>query len=101
MYNSANTRTNTNSKATAKKRSCGKSSKWVKPFWIIYSCGVFSLILIFFLISMGWMGFMPSFADLENPETSQATEVYSEDGVVLGKYFFENRSNCTFDEITK
>lgn len=52
------------------------------------------------MISLGWLGFMPSFADLENPETSQATEIYSEDGVLLGKYFIENRSNCKFDEIS-
>lgn len=78
----------------------GPYSKWIKPFWIIYGAGVVTLVLLFSMISMGWLGFMPSFADLENPETNQATEIYSEDGVLLGKYFFENRSNCKFEEIS-
>lgn len=78
----------------------GSYSKWIKPFWIIYGAGVVTLVLLFSMISMGWLGFMPSFADLENPETNQATEIYSEDGVLLGKYFFENRSNCKFEEIS-
>jgi penicillin-binding protein 1A len=30
---------------------------------------------------------MPSFEDLENPDSNLATEIISADGVVLGKYF--------------
>ena len=78
----------------------GTYSKWIKPFWIIYISGILILALLFTFISMGWLGFMPSLAELENPETNQATEVYSCDGVLLGKYYFENRSNCKFEEIS-
>jgi len=49
---------------------------------------------------MGWLGFMPSFSELENPKTNLATEVYSEDGELLGKYYLENRSPCKFDELS-
>lgn len=95
MYNAG---TQKKTKKTSSNR--GHYSKWIKPFWIIYGSGVLLLVILFSMISMGWLGFMPSFADLENPETNQATEIYSEDGVLLGKYFFENRSNCKYEEIS-
>ncbi|MCQ2269956.1 MAG: penicillin-binding protein [Bacteroidales bacterium] len=97
MYNSGNKKSSKGSKSN---KSSWPKSKWIKPFWIFYGSCVGVLFIIFALISLGWLGFMPSFADLENPETNQATEVYSEDGVVLGKYYFENRTSCKFDEIS-
>lgn len=42
---------------------------------------------------------MPSFEEIENPRSSLATEVYSSDGVLLGKYYFQNRSTSSFEEI--
>lgn len=75
-------------------------SKLIKPFWICYGMGIFLIVAIFFLISQGWLGFMPSFEELENPRTNLATEVYSVDGQLLGKYYIENRSNCKFNELS-
>ena len=95
MYSSGKTE-----KTKKEKKSKGSYSKWIKPFWILYATGLLILVLLFTFISMGWLGFMPSLAELENPETNQATEVYSCDGELLGKYYFENRSNCKFDEIS-
>lgn len=94
----------TNLKKHAPKKSdiihTGKS-KYIKPFWIIYGSLLGLLFIIFLLITIGWLGYMPSFADLENPAANLATEVYSEDGEVLGTYYLENRSNCNFDELPK
>ena len=42
---------------------------------------------------------MPSFSELENPRTNLATEVYSSDGELLGKYYLENRSPSKYDEL--
>ena len=56
--------------------------------------------LILFLINIGAMGFMPSFEDLENPKSNIASQVISEDGVLLGNYFWENRTYATFDELS-
>ena len=95
MYSSGKTE-----KTKKEKKSKGTYSKWIKPFWIIYFSGILILAILFTFISMGWLGFMPSLVELENPETNQATEVYSCDGVMLGKYYFENRSNCKFEEIS-
>jgi penicillin-binding protein 1A len=42
---------------------------------------------------MGLLGSMPSFEDLENPDSNLATEVISSDGVVIGKYFQKKTLN--------
>ncbi len=46
------------------------------------------------------MGFMPSVEDLANPKTNLATEVYSSDQILIGKYFKENRLNVGYDELS-
>ena len=51
------------------------------------------------LTAIGVFGDLPSFEQLENPKNNLATEIISEDGVVLGKYFFENRSKANYNEI--
>ncbi|HTA26393.1 MAG TPA: transglycosylase domain-containing protein, partial [Bacteroidia bacterium] len=48
----------------------------------------------------GLFGKLPSFDELENPQTSLASEVYSSDGVLLGKYYVQNRSNIQFKDIS-
>jgi len=93
MYNSASIKKNQSKKKTNK-------LKWIKPFWLLYGSGLFLLTILFIFISMGWFGFMPSFSELENPQTNLATEVYSCDGELLGKYYVENRSPCKYDELS-
>ena len=51
------------------------------------------------LTALGLFGDLPAFDQLENPKNNLATEIISEDGVVLGKYFFENRSWARHDEL--
>ena len=43
---------------------------------------------------------MPSFEELENPKSNQASEVISADQVVLGTYYIENRSNVHYNELS-
>lgn len=43
---------------------------------------------------------LPTFEQLENPKLSQATEVYSSDYQLLGKYYSINRNNVKYDEIS-
>lgn len=71
----------------------------IRIFWILFGTGVAALFLMFFMIAKGWLGFMPSFEDLENPESLLASEVVSADGVTLGKYFKENRSFVNYTEL--
>lgn len=74
--------------------------KIIKYFWISYFSFLGLIIFLLFLISMGWLGFMPSFEELENPKTNLATEIYSEDGNLLGKFYIENRSNVNYQDIS-
>ena len=70
-------------------------------FWIVYSIIILSIAAFFFGIAKGYFGTLPSLVELENPATAQATEVISADGVVLGKYFRENRTNVEFQNLPK
>ncbi len=73
--------------------------KYIKWFWRIIGIGFFLAILPFFLASVGALGFMPTFEDLENPENNLATEVISSDGKTLGKYAYENRTPVKYKDI--
>ncbi len=79
----------------------GILSKWIKPFWAIYITGLLLVVLLFTGISLGRFGFMPSFEELENPKTNLATEVYSSDGELLGKYYLENRSPVKYEALSE
>ncbi len=57
------------------------------------------IVLLFGLISSGRLGYMPTFEELENPKSNLASEIYSEDDVLLGKYYIENRSDAKFSEL--
>lgn len=91
-------------KATSKPASKSKSgtSKPVRIFWRIFFIGVGAFILLLFLINFGLFGKMPSLAQLENPAITLATEVYADDGTLMGKYYRErsNRSNVDYKDIS-
>ena len=82
-------------------KSDGGKSRWIKPFWICYFSIIGLLALLFILISLGWIGYMPSFTELENPDANLATEVISADGELLGTYYLENRSNCKYKDLSQ
>jgi penicillin-binding protein 1A len=72
-----------------------------KKFWKIFFYGLGGLLLFFLFASWGLFGSMPSFEDLENPDSNLATEIISSDGVVLGKYFEKNRSQLKYSDLPK
>jgi len=76
-----------------------KIFSYIIRFWIIYFASLGLILLIFFGISSGWFGNMPSFEELENPERNLASEVYSEDGYLLGTYYIENRSDINYSNL--
>ncbi|SMD38100.1 penicillin-binding protein 1A [Reichenbachiella faecimaris] len=57
-------------------------------------------ILFFSAVHSGVFGPIPSNEDLENLINSQASEVYSQDGKLIGRYFLENRSEVKIDSIS-
>ncbi len=62
--------------------------------------GVLTLFSIAVLTYTGALGALPTYGELKNIKNYNASELYSEDGVLLGKYYVENRTNADFDEIS-
>lgn len=51
-------------------------------------------------INFLWLfGKSPGFSQIMNPNTSEASEIYSADGRLIGKYFNENRTPVTYGEV--
>lgn len=75
-----------------------KYKKYLYWFWGIFSFPFFIFILLFILISFDVFGPMPSFEQLENPENDLASEIWSEDGELLGKFYIINRTWTILDE---
>ena len=74
--------------------------KYLRGFWILFSAFLLGVFLLFFLISTGNLGFMPTFEELENQESVLASEIITEDSVQLGKYFYsENRSFVSYENL--
>lgn len=83
------------------KKSDHDITHYKKKFWRIFFYGLAGLLLFFLLASWGLFGSMPSFEDLENPDSNLATEIISSDGVVIGKYFQTNRSQLKYSDLPK
>lgn len=84
------------------KNSSEKDIKYYsKKFWKIFFYGLGGLAVFFLFASWGLFGSMPSFEDLENPDSNLATEIISSDGVVIGKYFAKNRSQLKYSDLPK
>jgi penicillin-binding protein 1A len=80
--------------------SISKRLQWKIIIWSIVVFPVVLTTVIFYNIWNGNLGEMPSFEELENPKSNLASEIYSEDGVLLGTYFKENRSTGTYNELS-
>ena len=59
---------------------------FIYTLWGIFATFVVSVMLAFFAIWNGWIGYMPDIEDLQNPISRFATQVYSSDGKVLGTW---------------
>ncbi|MFI3327551.1 MAG: transglycosylase domain-containing protein [Rikenellaceae bacterium] len=82
-----------------KNKKWSKENKWVAILWGLAAAPFVSLFILLTLITAGAFGRLPSFEELENPKSNLATEVFSEDGKVIGAFFIENRSYLQFDEL--
>lgn len=94
------------------KKGVSRAWKWYKsiycgrPWYIKIVSGIATFIVAFILyliavdINFLWLfGKSPSMSMIKNPETSQASELYSADGIMIGKYFSENRTPVKYEEV--
>lgn len=74
----------------------------VKAIWIGLPASVICLILYIYLVEKNpfdLFGPMPALTAIENPENDLSSEMISADGVSLGRYFLENRSQLTYEQL--
>ena len=78
-----------------------KNSRLYSVLWGCFCALWVGVILFFSMLSAGCLGPMPSFEELENPQSMQASEVISCDGQVLGYIGLQNRSDVRYEDISE
>lgn len=74
-------------------------SRTIRWIWMA-AFAPFALVFVLLLLTaLGIFGRMPSFEELENPRSNLATEVYSEDGKIIGSFFVQNRSYVQYADL--
>lgn len=75
---------------------------FVRVLWGLLCAVVIFMAVAFTSIWFGWIGYMPDIADLQNPISKYASQVYSVDGKILGTYSMnrENRVHVDFDNLS-
>ena len=81
------------------KKTMQSNRKYIVGFWTLFGVGILIAVFIFLLAGWGAFGKMPTFEELENPETNLATEIFSSDGETLGKYYSENRTPIKYEDL--
>jgi penicillin-binding protein 1A len=71
--------------------------KYLILFWMLFALPFILVCTLFIMISKEKLGPMPSFSELENPRNNLSAEVYSEDGVLLGKYYLPDQNRTWTD----
>lgn len=86
-----------------KKTSSSIASKVISFTWKTFFLGLFVILGYLFSVEYNVLylfGSSPSLDRLENPRSDQASELYTADGKLIGKYFRENRSPVTYQELS-
>ena len=84
------------------KKSIGDTSRIVRYMWYAFGGIVVLVVAAFAMIAWGWIGYMPPIEDMENPKDKFASEIYSSDMEVIGR-FYQSKSNRVYvhyDEIS-
>lgn len=91
---------NKESSKSKKDKKSNPYHKYIKCMWITF--GVFMILFYAFFISVsyGLLGPLPSFEELENPKNNLASEIYTADQQLLGKFYIENRSNVEYQQLS-
>ena len=75
--------------------------KFFIVIWVGFFLTIFSICLAFVGVIKGWIGYMPDIEDLQNPISRYASQVFSEDGKLLGTWSRnENRVFSDYDQIS-
>lgn len=72
----------------------------VKALFGLGLAGIATMLLLVVMVYFGWLGELPTYGELRAIRNNTASEVFAEDGALLGKYFIENRVNASMEEIS-
>ncbi len=76
--------------------------RWYTKTAVAFVSLIVAFLLYLFLVDINFLwlfGKSPGLSSIMNPKTVQASELYSDDGQLIGKYFSENRTPVTYEEI--
>ncbi len=79
------------------------SGPWYKRIAVWLMTFVLAVVLFFLAVDSNFcylFGRSPGLDDIKDPVTSEASEVYTCDSVLMGRYFNENRTPVTYEEIS-
>ncbi len=85
--------------SNTKKNSKGWKTWVIRAMWALVAVGIIAVASLFIMAKTEVLGPMPTFDELENPKTNLATQIFSEDGEVLGTYFIENRTYLSYEDL--
>ena len=75
--------------------------KFLGWFWGIFLGGCAFLVMLFWMISRGWLGYLPPLEELQNPKNRYASEIFSSDMQSLGRYYRqENRVGVQYADLS-
>src|SRR5690606_6057164 len=67
---------------------------------LLISLLVLGIIIFFFAVKWGLFGKLPTADAIQDFQNNTASEIYSADSVLLGKYYTQDRTDVSFDEIS-
>ncbi|WP_255478565.1 penicillin-binding protein 1A [Rufibacter sp. XAAS-G3-1] len=79
-----------------------KYYKWIRNLWRLFAFGTLFIVLYFVSVDLNLFylfGESPGLDDLENPRNNLPSEIYTSDGLLVGRYFRENRDLVPYDSI--
>ncbi|MGM9733006.1 MAG: transglycosylase domain-containing protein [Prevotella sp.] len=79
-----------------------KGKKWYVKTLVAFVSFIVAFILYLVAVDINFLwlfGKSPGYSQIKNPVSSQASEIYSADGIMIGKYFNENRTPVKYEEV--
>ncbi|RYD51373.1 MAG: penicillin-binding protein [Sphingobacteriales bacterium] len=77
-----------------------RAGRAARVLWRLFLLGFAAFLFLVIALYYNWFGNMPSIDQYENPSAALASEVRADDGSLLGRYYVQDRSNSTYEEIS-
>ncbi len=85
------------------KKKTKNKTNWKKLLVKSFFTAVFIISILIFilvvLVKIGVFGNLPTYAELKQIKNNTATNIYSVDNKLLGRYYYQNRTNASIEEI--